>query len=162
MTQRVPEYLSRNDPTLQNCLTLLRAVWQRKYEQVYTILRQLPWPEALKPVVESYDGEAYPHFLGIWLIPAYIAYFQEKTLKEVSKAYGAIRLEAAASYLGLDTAAAEKGDPNIVQKFTACGWRWDAEAELLYPKAVPTETEKDIPLSTELSQIMALIGQHKG
>ncbi|KAG2415692.1 hypothetical protein HFD88_006883 [Aspergillus terreus] len=144
MTQRVPENLSCNDPTLQNCLTLLRAVWQRKYEQVYTILRQLPWPETLKPMVTSYE-----------------AYFQEKTLKEVSRAYGAIRPAAAASYLGLDTVAAENGDPTIIQRFTACGWTWDEQAKLLRPKPIPADTTNNGPLSNELSHIMSLIGKTK-
>ncbi|KAL4888679.1 COP9 signalosome [Aspergillus ambiguus] len=144
MTQRVPEDLSRNDPTLQNCLTLLRAVWQRKYEQVYTILRQLPWPETLKPIVNSYE-----------------VYFQEKTLNEVSRAYGAIRPAAAAGYLGLDTAAGEKGDPAVIQKFTACGWTWDEKAKLLCPKPIPTDPANTGHLSNELSHIMSLIGRTK-
>ncbi|KAF9894245.1 hypothetical protein FE257_007747 [Aspergillus nanangensis] len=145
MTKRVPEDLSHQDPTLQNCLTLLQAVWQRRYDQVYVILRELPWPELLKPVVSRYE-----------------AYFQEKTLKEVSNAYGAIRPAAVANYLGLDTASAEKGDPTFIRKFTACGWTWDENTRLLHPAPITTVTEKDTPRSNELSQILSLIGNFKG
>ncbi|KAF7594236.1 hypothetical protein BBP40_009788 [Aspergillus hancockii] len=145
MTQRVPQVLAQNDPSLQNCLTLLRAVWQRKYELVYKILRELPWPELLRPAVESYE-----------------TYFQEKTLKEVSNAYEAIRPAAAANYLGLDAAAAEQGDPAVIQKFTAVGWSWDETTRLLHPKPIPTSPEKDARLYNELSQIMALVAKHGG
>ncbi|KAE8161878.1 COP9 signalosome [Aspergillus tamarii] len=132
MTQRMPQELSQNDPSLQNCLTLLRAVWQRKYESIYKILRELPWPELLRPAVESYE-----------------TYFQEKTLKEVSHAYEAIRPATAANYLGLDTAAAEQGDPAVIQKFTAVGWVWDESTRLLHPKPIPAASEKDSRLYDE-------------
>ncbi|KAK1139092.1 hypothetical protein N8T08_001278 [Aspergillus melleus] len=143
MTQRMPPNLSQNDPSLQNCLVLLRAVWQREYEQVYKILRQLPWPEPLKPMVNSFE-----------------THFQEKTLREVRGAYEAIRPAAAASYLGLDPDAAEKGDPAIIQKLTASGWTWDESTMLLHPKPLPTAPETDRDLQNGLGQIMALIAKH--
>ncbi|PLB44741.1 putative COP9 signalosome subunit 8 [Aspergillus steynii IBT 23096] len=143
MTQRMPPNLSQQDSSLQNCLVLLRAVWQREYEQVYKILRELPWSEPLKQVVNSFE-----------------THFQEKTLKEVSGAYEAIRPAAAASYLGLDPDLAEKGDPAIIQKFTARGWTWDENTMLLRPKPIPTALETDGDLQNGLDQIMALIGKH--
>ncbi|KAE8150979.1 COP9 signalosome [Aspergillus avenaceus] len=145
MTQRVPPILAHNDPSLQNCLTLLRAVWQRKYDSVYKILRELPWPEPLRLAVESYDK-----------------YFQQKTLREVSNAYEAIRPGAAAGYLGLDPVAAEQGDPALIQQFTAAGWTWDAQAKLLHPKPIPVSPKKDAQIQNELSQIMALVGKYQG
>jgi COP9 signalosome complex subunit 8 len=90
------------------------------------------------------------------------AYFQEKTLREVSHAYEAIRPAAAADYLGLNAAAAEQGDPAVIQKFTAVGWTWDETTRLLHPKPIPTSPEKDARLYNELSQIMALVGKHGG
>lgn len=59
LTSRTPQLLTRNDPFLQNCLSLLRAVWQHKHDQVYGILRNLPWPETLRPLVQRYEGEIH-------------------------------------------------------------------------------------------------------
>ncbi|GIK07439.1 hypothetical protein Aspvir_003104 [Aspergillus viridinutans] len=145
MTKRMPQDLAQNDATLQNCLRLLRAVWQRKYEHVYKVLRDLPWPEMLEPTVRKYE-----------------LHFQEKTLKEVSRAYEAIRPDAAANYLGLDATAAKQGDPAIISKFTACGWRWDEETGLLYPQPITTPREKIGHSSNGLGEVMALMGSHSG
>ncbi len=87
----------------------------------------------------------------------HLGYFQEKTLKEVSNSYETIRAPTAARYLGLDTAAAEAGDPAIIEKFTACGWRWDSQAQLLHPKPIVAAPPKDDSLQNELSRVMALI-----
>lgn len=164
----MPQELLQNDSSLQNCLTLLRAVWQRKYEQVYKILRELPWPEALRPIVQSYECKAnHPLEYALPLLhPSYtnltLAHFQEKTLKEVSRAYEAIRPAAAATYLGLDAAAAQQGDPALMQKFIAYGWTWDQEKGLLHPKPIVDEVpQKDVRLYNELSQVMALIGNRR-
>lgn len=56
LTQRMPEGLRLQDPSLQNCLTLLRAVWQTQHAQIYEILRGLPWPEPLQPLVRRYES----------------------------------------------------------------------------------------------------------
>ncbi|PWY89357.1 COP9 signalosome complex subunit 8 [Aspergillus heteromorphus CBS 117.55] len=143
-TKRMPQGLLQHDPSLQNCLNLLRAVWQRKYEQVYQVLRELPWSDPLKPIVQSYE-----------------AYFQEKTLKEISKAYEAIRPAAAATYLGLDPVTAAQADSTTVQKLTAYGWTWDQETGLLHPKPVVEDPQKDDRLYNELSEVMALIGNRR-
>lgn len=90
----------------------------------------------------------------------FIAYFQEKTLKEVSHAYEAIKPAAAAGYMGLDQSAAEKGDPAVLQKFTACGWTWDEQAGLLYPKpAEEAPQQDDGKLYHDVSQILAMLGK---
>jgi hypothetical protein len=52
----MPESLKQQDPSLQNCLTLLRAVWQTEYGQVYQILRGLPWPDLIQPLVRRYES----------------------------------------------------------------------------------------------------------
>ncbi|GFF73121.1 COP9 signalosome complex subunit 8 [Aspergillus udagawae] len=145
MTKRMPQDLAQNDATLQNCLKLLRAVWQRKYEHVYKVLRDLPWPEMLEPTVRKYE-----------------LHFQEKTLKEVSRAYEAIRPDAAANYLGLDATAAKQGDPAIISKFTACGWRWDEQTGLLCPQPITTPSKTIGHSSSGLSEVMTLMGSHSG
>ncbi|KAL4784238.1 COP9 signalosome [Aspergillus varians] len=139
LTKRIPRELLQTD-LLQNSLLLLRAVWQSKHHEIYKILRELPWTERLQPIVQRYES-----------------YFQEKTLKEVSNSYETIRPAAAASYLGLDPAVAEGGDPAIIEKFTACGWKWDSQKQLLHPKPIVTAPPKDDNLQNELSQVMALI-----
>ncbi|KAL4911855.1 COP9 signalosome [Aspergillus aurantiobrunneus] len=143
LTRRIPRELLHTD-YLQNCLLLLRAVWQSKYTEIYKILRELPWPDRSQPLVQRYES-----------------YFQEKTLKEVSNSYETIRVAAAARYLGLDPTAAE-GDPAIIEKFTACGWEWDSEKQLLHPKPIFTAPPKDDSLSNELSRVMALISNQGG
>lgn len=140
LTQRLPETLKHHDPSLQNCLTLLRAIWQNEHAQVYEILRDLPWPETLQPLVKRYDS-----------------FFQDQTLISVSTSYEAIRPAVAAKYLGLDTQAAEKGDLTIIQKFSNCGWTWNPETRLLYPSPItvlPTETQP----SSGIRETMAMLG----
>ncbi|KAJ6078745.1 hypothetical protein N7467_008498 [Penicillium canescens] len=119
LTKRMPGSLVHQDSSLQNCLTLLRAVWQTQVEQVYRILRQCPWPEVLQPLVRRYES-----------------FYQDKTLISVSTSYEAIRLSTAAKYLGLDEQSAEQEDPNIIANFTKCGWTWDPETKLLHPKPI--------------------------
>ncbi|KAJ5327150.1 hypothetical protein MYU51_017555 [Penicillium brevicompactum] len=119
LTERVPVNLKQHDTTLQNCLSLLRAVWQTKHGQVYQILRGSPWPDVLQPLVRRYE-----------------CFFQDKTLISVSKSYQTIRLPVAAAYLGLDQKAAEQEDSNIITNFTKCGWTWDPNTKLLHPKPI--------------------------
>ncbi|KAL4986911.1 CSN complex subunit 8 [Aspergillus falconensis] len=136
LTRRVPRELSQTD-TMQTCSLLLRAVWQNKHSEIYKILRELPWPERSQPLVQRYES-----------------YFREKTLVEVSNSYETIRITAAAAYLGLDPVAVED---DLIGKFTACGWKWDSEKQLLHPKPVVTVLPKDDSLQCELSRVMALI-----
>ncbi|KAJ6184380.1 hypothetical protein N7519_005681 [Penicillium mononematosum] len=140
LTKRIPEALLQYDPSLQNCLTLLRAVWQTQHAQVYQVLRGLPWPDALQPLVRRYES-----------------FFQDKTLIAVSRSYEAIRLVTAAIHLGLDEQLAEKEDPNIISNFTKCGWSWDSESKLLHPKPIvvsPTEPQS----SNGIRKAMAMLG----
>ncbi|KAJ5250378.1 hypothetical protein N7489_000788 [Penicillium chrysogenum] len=140
LTKRIPEALLQYDPSLQNCLTLLRAVWQTQHAQVYQVLRGLPWPDALQPLIRRYES-----------------FFQDKTLIAVSRSYEAIRLATAAVHLGLDEQLAEKEDPNVISNFTKCGWAWDSESKLLYPKPIvvsPTEPQS----SNGIRKAMAMLG----
>lgn len=59
LSQRMPDALRHQDPYLQSCLTLLRAVWQKRHDQVYQILRNLPWSNGLQPLVQKYESESF-------------------------------------------------------------------------------------------------------
>ncbi|KAJ5312312.1 hypothetical protein PENANT_c011G10388 [Penicillium antarcticum] len=141
LTKRIPAALLHQDSSLQNCLTLLRAVWQTQVGQVYQILRQCPWPEALQPLVRRYES-----------------FYQNKTLISVSTSYEAIRLSTAAKYLGLVEQAAEQEDPNVIANFTKCGWTWDPATKLLHPKAIvvsPTDHQS----SDGIREAMKMLGK---
>ncbi|KAJ5752427.1 COP9 signalosome subunit CSN8 [Penicillium odoratum] len=140
LSQRMPDVLRYQDPRLQSCLTLLRAVWQTRHDQVYQILRNLPWSENLQPLVQRYES-----------------FFQDQTLIALSTSYEAIRLSTAASYLGLDPTAAEQADPAIIKKFTDYGWQWDAESKLLYPTPIHRQSA-DAKSSNGIQDAMALLG----
>ena len=55
LTQRMPSALVTVDPTLQNALILLGAVWQKDHNQVYEIIRELPWPTSLRGLIRRYE-----------------------------------------------------------------------------------------------------------
>ncbi|KAJ5744034.1 hypothetical protein N7533_008904 [Penicillium manginii] len=140
LTQRIPVTLKHHDPSLQNCLNLLRAIWQNEHGQVYRILRGLPWPDTLKHLVKRYES-----------------FFQDQTLIAVSTSYEAIRPAVAAGYLGLDTQAAEKDNQTIIQKFTDCGWTWNPETRLLYPSPITVPPTNSQPPSG-IRETMAMLG----
>ncbi|CRL29248.1 COP9 signalosome, subunit CSN8 [Penicillium camemberti] len=144
LTKRIPEALLQHDPSLQNCLTLLRAVWQTQHGQVYQVLRGLPWPDILQPLVRRYES-----------------FFQDKTLIAVSRSYEAIRLATAATHLGLDEQLVKQEDPNIISNFTKCGWTWDPESKLLHPKPIvisPAEPQS----SNGIRKAMEMLGTRTG
>ncbi|KAJ5492476.1 COP9 signalosome, subunit CSN8 [Penicillium expansum] len=144
LTKRIPEALLQQDPSLQNCLALLRAVWQTQHGQVYQVLRGLPWPDVLQPLVRRYES-----------------FFQDKTLIAVSRSYEAIRLATAATHLGLDEQLAKQEDPNIISNFTKCGWTWDPESKLLHPKPIVVSTAEP-QSSNGISKAMAMLGTRAG
>lgn len=57
LTKRIPESLTQNSTSLQDCSLLLRAIWQRNYDKIYKLLREPPWPEQLKPLTQRYEGK---------------------------------------------------------------------------------------------------------
>ncbi|KAF3398208.1 COP9 signalosome complex subunit 8 [Penicillium rolfsii] len=142
LTQRMPEDLRHLDPSLQNCLTLLRALWQTQHAQVYSILRGRPWPESLQPLVQRYES-----------------FFQNDTLIAISKCFEAIRPDTAANYLGFDPQAAERGDSAIIEKLTSYGWTWDPAAKLLHPSPIVVPTANQ-PSSNEISETMTMLGNN--
>ncbi|KAJ5986899.1 hypothetical protein N7451_011264 [Penicillium sp. IBT 35674x] len=143
LSQRFPEALRLQDPYLQSCLTLLRAIWQKRHDQIYQILRNLPWSKGLQPLVQRYES-----------------FFQDQSLIAVSTSYEAMRLPTAATYLGLDSTAAEQGDPAVIKKFTDCGWKWDAEAKLLYPTPIVLPSVDERPLNG-IHDAMKLLGNRR-
>ena len=158
LIKRIPRSLLEQAPSLQNCITLLRAVWQRKHEDVYKILREFPWPDPLEPLIQRYDSKRPVPLSLIRFSPDCVEHFQEKALVEISKAYETIRPAAAAAYLGIDSASAEQGDPAAIQRFIASGWTWNEQEKLLRPKATVTELDKNINISNKLNEVMALVG----
>ncbi|KAJ5180441.1 COP9 signalosome subunit 8 (CsnH) [Penicillium capsulatum] len=144
LIHRIPEDLRTHDPSIQNCITLLRAIWQVQHAQVYQALRTLPWPEVLQPLVQRYES-----------------FFQDSTLIAVSTSFEAIRPSIAAEYLGLDTDAAEQADTSILQKFTDCGWTWNPETRLLYPSPI-TVPSTHRHSSNGIRDAMAMLGNRSG
>lgn len=163
LSQRMPEALRHQDPCLQSCLTLLRAVWQKRHDQIYQILRNLPWSEGLQPLVQRYESA---FLAGLLLCEAlytdiYIpGFFQDQTLIAVSTSYEAMRLPTAATYLGLDSTAAEQGDPAVIKKFTDCGWKWDAGTKLLYPTPIVLQSVDERSLNG-IHDAMKLLGNRR-
>lgn len=163
LSQRFPENLRHQDPYLQSCLTLLRAIWQKRHDQIYRILRNLPWSEGLQPLVQRYESA----FLAVFLLRKALytdihksGFFQDQSLIAVSTSYEALRLPTAATYLGLDSTAAEQGDPAVIKKFTDCGWKWDAEAKLLYPTPIVLQSVDERPLNG-IHDAMKLLGNRR-
>lgn len=155
----MPETLKNHDPSLQNCLNLLRAIWQNEHGLVYQILRGLPWPETLQPLVQRYESMYLAWEILFCRFPNIRAldFFQDQTLIAVSTSYEAIRPALAAGYLGLDIQAAEKGDQTIIQKFSDCGWTWNPETQLLYPSPI-TVPPTDSQPSRGIRETMAMLG----
>lgn len=158
----MPQALLQQDPSLLNCLALLRAVWQTQHRQVYQILRERNWPDSLQPLVKRYESmfTMLCLFTSQKLILANrlsIGFFQDKTLIAVSRSYEAIRLATAANHLGLDEQLAEREDPNVISNFTKCGWTWDPETKLLYPKPIVV-LPADNQSSNGIRDAMAMLG----
>jgi COP9 signalosome complex subunit 8 len=156
----MPESLRHQDPSLQNCLTLLQAIWQTQHAQVYQILRGLPWPESLQPLVQRYESKLEARIrcnYRLLIRCPLLGFFQDDTLIAISTTYEAIRPATAANYLGLDPQAAEKGDSAIIEKFTSCGWTWDPVAQLLHPSPIVAQTT-DQTSSKGIRQAMTMLG----
>lgn len=79
----------------------------------------------------------------------------------MSRSYEAIRLVTAATHLGLDEQLAEQEDPNIITNFTKCGWTWDPEPKLLYPKPIVVSAAEP-QSSNGIRKAMAMLGTRAG
>ncbi|EAS36851.3 COP9 signalosome complex subunit 8 [Coccidioides immitis RS] len=153
LMQRIPQSLISADVVLQNTLTLLRAVWNKKHATVYQVLRESAWPDMLQPLAETY-----------------VAYFRDKTLGELSITYGAIRPETAALYLGFNLSSAENdamGDipdsatSELIAALVEKGWEYDSDTKLLKPVPRPVSggTELD---QVKIGKLAALLGNYGG
>ncbi|KAL1963861.1 hypothetical protein VTN77DRAFT_7793 [Rasamsonia byssochlamydoides] len=147
LTQRMPPTLVKEDLVLQNSITLLRAVWQNKHSEIYRILRELPWPDPVNQIVQKYD-----------------AYFAEKTFKEISRAYEAIRPEKAAAYLGLENGQGDSSEPSpaLIQTLTQRGWVWDANEHLFRPKVQDKPVELNGTRTNGISELVGLVSSYGG
>ncbi|KAL2361309.1 hypothetical protein RJZ56_005800 [Blastomyces dermatitidis] len=131
LTRRIPESLVKVDATIQSAMSLLRAVWNKSYENIYRIIRTTQWPQSIKYLVQQYQ-----------------LFFQNKTFQDISLAYGSIRPSTAALYLGLDSIgedtmsdSTDSTGPELVELLMGKGWEWDAESKLFSPK-VTTQVPK--------------------
>ncbi|KAJ6145270.1 COP9 signalosome complex subunit 8 [Penicillium chermesinum] len=162
LTHRLPQILQQQDPSIKSCIALLRALWQTDHVQVFQLLRTASWPEGLHPLVQRYERkislQSLRHHTSVTELTRWIGFFQDQSLIAVSRSYEAIRPEVAASYLGLDQAAAAQNDPSIIQKFTECGWRWDLESRLLHPAPINVPSSADKGSTNVFRDTMAMLG----
>ncbi|PGH00407.1 COP9 signalosome complex subunit 8 [Blastomyces parvus] len=150
LTRRIPESLVKGDGTMQNALSLLRAVWNKNHENIYRVIRTTQWPQSIKPLVKQYE-----------------LFFQNRTFQDISLAYGSIRPSTAALYLGLDSIgedtmsdSADGTGPELVALLTGKGWEWDAESKLFSPK-VTTQVPKVAGLGgAAIGQLAAQLRSH--
>lgn len=94
-----------------------------------------------------------------------IAYFAEKTFKEISRAYEAIRAEKAATYLGLEEEIqGDSGEPSpkLIQLLTQRGWVWDADEHLFRPKVQDKPADINGTKTSGLSQLVGLVSGYGG
>ncbi|KAI1917191.1 hypothetical protein LOZ61_000708 [Ophidiomyces ophidiicola] len=140
LVRRTPRSLTNADVTLQNTFNLVRAVWNKQHTAVYQILRLLPWPDNLKPLVDAFS-----------------THFNNVTRDDLSAVYGAIRPETAASYLGFQASPAESDTmegvsgstaPELIASLVEQGWEYNADTNLLTP--IPKASVMD---GTELDKI---------
>ncbi|WEW58470.1 hypothetical protein PRK78_003938 [Emydomyces testavorans] len=152
LTRRIPRSLVIADAVLQNTLNLLQAVWNKEHAVVYQVLRESPWPDVLRPLAE-----------------AYFTYFRDKTVNDLSMAYGAIRPETAASYLGVDlnpvqgdtmVDVSDSAISELIAALTEKGWEFDSETKLLKP--VPSATAMTVSEldKAKIGHLAALFGTH--
>jgi COP9 signalosome complex subunit 8 len=95
------------------------------------------------------------------------AFFRDKTFQGISRAYEAIRPEAAAAYLGLGYVA--KGEtemvtgepsPTLIGSLTSMGWIWDADEGLFHPQVPVDLSNARMPETNGISQLVDLIGNY--
>jgi len=109
LSKRIPIQHLQSDPLIISSYTLLRAVYTRNYQKIYTVFDSAPWSEEIYPLVVRFRD-----------------YFRHRTLVILSRAYTTISPALAAMYLGFTTE--EKLSEYVKPK----GWE-PAEAGLLKP-----------------------------
>lgn len=93
-------------------------------------------------------------------------HFQDRTFQDVSKTYDAIRPATAATYLGIDMNSGvgtndDTGNASsaVVGALTTKGW--DADAGLLYPKAVASPLNEEGSPAKGLSGVLGLLANRR-
>ncbi|OJD18616.1 hypothetical protein AJ78_01387 [Emergomyces pasteurianus Ep9510] len=150
LTRRLPESLVNGDSTIQNTISLLRAVWNQNHAKIYNIIRTTQWPSNINPLVQQYQ-----------------LFFQNKTFQDISLAYGSIRPSTAAHYLGLDFAgedimrdSTDGPDPELVAIPTEKGWEWNAESKLFSPKVTTHVPKVTVSGGAAIAQSAAQLRSH--
>ncbi|EEP76664.1 predicted protein [Uncinocarpus reesii 1704] len=98
-------------------------------------------------------------------------HFRDRTLEDLSLAYGALRPETAASYLGFDIAppstdamedVSSPTTSEIIEILVQRGWEYDSATNLLKP-IISTSVAGDPELDqVKIGQLAALLGTHGG
>lgn len=115
LSKRIPIQHLQSDPLIISSYTLLRAVYTRNYQKIYTVFDSAPWSEEIYPLVVRFRD-----------------YFRHRTLVILSRAYTTISPALAAMYLGFTTE--EKLSEYVKPK----GWEY-AEVGLLKPVRMEIE-----------------------
>lgn len=130
------------DPTRENLPDPTRNAVARRSAAFGTEIREYVNEKILRLPAGAHN---FPGFL------------QDQTLIAISNSYEAIRPAVAAGYLGLDTEPADKNDPSFIQKFTDCGWTWNADTQLLHPVPIAVKSTNQ-QASNGIHDAMAMFG----
>ncbi|KAI9889159.1 MAG: hypothetical protein M1814_005750 [Vezdaea aestivalis] len=152
LLQRLPPKLLKVstdlDTSVAACKELHRAVWQRKYDTVYQILRHFNWPVTLIPIVQKYD-----------------AHFIQQMHQFIRGAFTAIPCPLAMRYLGNRETAnrTSKQSANFIEEAGKHGWRYDETKDMLYPQSldmVASQKSSDLAATGEsVTRLVTLVGQ---
>lgn len=81
------------------------------------------------------------------------AYYTEKSFKEISRTFEAIKPNVAVEYLGLNPSS------NIVETLTQKGWTWDAQAQLLRPNLPAEPVKLDGSRTNGIPRLVGLVNR---
>ncbi|KAI5836844.1 COP9 signalosome [Morchella snyderi] len=123
LSKRIPLGFLQSDPLLISTYTLLRALYTRSYQSIYTTLSSAPWSGVLTPLVSRFEK-----------------YFRRRTFILLSRAYTAISLKSTAIFLGLE--GTDENESSIIAMVVAEGWGRDEATGMLKP--VPIDDDDDL------------------
>ncbi|KAG0000598.1 COP9 signalosome complex subunit 8 [Entomortierella chlamydospora] len=117
LVDRIPEEYKTQAPQLATLIQVLDMMrqWERqngKLKDIYNLLHQSRWDTSLAPLMALLQDS-----------------IQERELNILAKAYTSLPVQLAASRVWVEEDAAAE------QLVATLGWRYDASAGLLYPKA---------------------------
>ncbi|KAG0306977.1 COP9 signalosome complex subunit 8 [Dissophora globulifera] len=138
LVHRIPEEYRAQAPQLATLIRVLELMrqWERQngnLKDIYTLLHQSRWNSSLAPLIALLQDS-----------------IQDRELDLLAKAYTSLPVQLAASriWLAEDTAAE--------QLVASRGWRYDATAGLLYPRAPEVTPNRAIGLQ-EFGQLADIV-----